>query len=680
MSTIRDRLSGGRWLIPVLPVVFAVGFALGTAALTVQLPDTGPGAQSRLAAAVFGAPAAPVGQPGVSLFGARDASTLQVFAGPRGDLVRLGLITAGLLAAMSLLAVGGVALAARALRRQAARRRPAPAPPGGAGAGVSAEPVARRRARPLWRAIRLARSEGMAIFVAVAAVNIACAWYLVFHLNYVPGDAYARVANAFYVLFSRDPHLGAIGFIWAPLPSFLDLPVLLLRDAFPELVRRAFAGCIESSAFGAATAVLVNSGFRRYGMRAPLRWLFTAAYALNPLILYYSANGMSEAMLIFFLVASSLLLLRWTETRSGSTLAALAVVTALGTFVRYEAWVFAVVMGAAVAVIVIGRRVPWREAETRLLLYLLPVGYAMLLWIGANAVIQRDPLYFMRGPYANGKEAVAIHLYDVAALRALETWPAALHFVADEVVVLYPTFLLMIALVLVVALLRGGLRVGIGLVGLSLSVLALQVILVKTGQSFLYQRFYMTIIPFTFVIAAYTLGRLPGWWLRLSLALPVLVMLLVGNGFTLLAMADPRYNEEQPILSAAIHASPTDNPYFQSFAEPRRIADDVDGINSSGQPVLADSWMAFKIVMNSPHASSFIVTSDRDFEAAVNEPDVHHVAYFLVPEPTGLGTIDRINRLYPSFWRDGGGFGSLVADLGGTEHWRLYRIRGGSGR
>ena len=33
------------------------------------------------------------------------------------------------------------------------------------------------------------------------------------------GDAYSRVGNAYYVLFSRDPHLAAIGFVWG---HFLD--------------------------------------------------------------------------------------------------------------------------------------------------------------------------------------------------------------------------------------------------------------------------------------------------------------------------------------------------------------------------------------------------------------------------------------------------------------------------
>ena len=38
------------------------------------------------------------------------------------------------------------------------------------------------------------------------------------------GDAWSRITNAYYVLYSRDPHLAAIGFIWNPLPSLMAIP------------------------------------------------------------------------------------------------------------------------------------------------------------------------------------------------------------------------------------------------------------------------------------------------------------------------------------------------------------------------------------------------------------------------------------------------------------------------
>ena len=62
---------------------------------------------------------------------------------------------------------------------------------------------------------------GAAAFVCYLAVAL---WLSA--LDLVFPDAMSRVANGYYVLFSRDPHLAAIGFVWNPLPSLAAIPLL----------------------------------------------------------------------------------------------------------------------------------------------------------------------------------------------------------------------------------------------------------------------------------------------------------------------------------------------------------------------------------------------------------------------------------------------------------------------
>ena len=69
-------------------------------------------------------------------------------------------------------------------------------------------------------------------------------------------DAMSRVGNACYVLFSRDPHLPAIGFVWNPLPSLVLLPILPLKSVAPWLVTHGFAGAIQSALLMAGTVAL----------------------------------------------------------------------------------------------------------------------------------------------------------------------------------------------------------------------------------------------------------------------------------------------------------------------------------------------------------------------------------------------------------------------------------------
>ena len=94
------------------------------------------------------------------------------------------------------------------------------------------------RRRRLWR---LWLSDSEILFIVFTVLYLAVAVLLVRH-DILFADAMSRVVNAYYVLFSRDPHLPAIGFVWNPLPSLVLLPILPLKSVAPWLVTHGFAG------------------------------------------------------------------------------------------------------------------------------------------------------------------------------------------------------------------------------------------------------------------------------------------------------------------------------------------------------------------------------------------------------------------------------------------------------
>jgi len=638
------------------------------------------------------APREPVG--GLSLgdtsvFGIRGADLLaNLLAGPRRDVDRVGFQLAFYLLIGCLMVTIYVAAPmglARLVRRQLARRR-ARRKVAGYGPGALATTAAPLRVRkpgvslpgPLRVAVRTARlvlHENLFVFALIAGLNLAAGAYLVFHFGYVPNDAIARVGNASYVLISRDPHLAAIGLVWNPLPSFLELPILAFHSLWPPLLTHAFAGVIETAIFGGATAVVINTALRDSGIVPPLRWLFVAAFALNPLVLLYSANGMSEIMMIFFMLWASLLFMRWSRTRATNTLVLMSVVAAAGTFVRYENWLFAVLLGVAVVVTDL-RLKGWRAVETRALLYALPVAYAMLFWIGANAILEHDPLYFMHSVYSN--EAQLAHAG--VATGSFRGWSQAAKFVADEILNLDPAFIVTSFLLLAVVLLRRGYRrPGLGLIVVSLSAVLMQLALVAKGTSGLDLRYFMTVIPFTYLVAIYALGALRGWWLKTALALPVLVFLLMGNAYTYMTSADPRYGDDVSQESALVAAVQGQGHVPSELFAGRDVAQKVASIDRDHSLVLVDSFCGHAVTVQAADPRMYVITSDRDFEPSINEPTRHHIKYFLVPKPAFVCANDRVNVLYPEFWQSGQGFGKLVADLGGEQDWRLYQIIGPSG-
>ena len=113
--------------------------------------------------------------------------------------------------------------------------------------------------------LRRRTREPLVLFVAATAVYLLAGWSLI-HVNIVFEDALSRVANAFYVLFSRDPHLPAMGFVWNPLPQFAILPILPLKSLFPGLVVRGGAGAIQSALSMAGTVVVLSSCLHKLGV------------------------------------------------------------------------------------------------------------------------------------------------------------------------------------------------------------------------------------------------------------------------------------------------------------------------------------------------------------------------------------------------------------------------------
>ena len=117
------------------------------------------------------------------------------------------------------------------------------------------------------------------------------------------GDAASREANAFYVFFSNDPHLAAIGFVWNPLTSVAEMPLILLKGIWPALTYDSFAANIMSSIFMAGACYQLYRLMEDLRVGRAARWALLACFALDPMIIFYGANGMSEALFIFTLLA-----------------------------------------------------------------------------------------------------------------------------------------------------------------------------------------------------------------------------------------------------------------------------------------------------------------------------------------------------------------------------------------
>ena len=124
-------------------------------------------------------------------------------------------------------------------------------------------------------------------------------------------DAMSRVADGYFAVFSRDPHLTASDFLRGPLPSLAAIPLLLFAPVVPVLAAKSFAGVVVSVFCGVLAMVLARRLLVLFGMGGGAALVLTGILAVHPLILLPAASGASESMLLAVALYATLNLTRW---------------------------------------------------------------------------------------------------------------------------------------------------------------------------------------------------------------------------------------------------------------------------------------------------------------------------------------------------------------------------------
>lgn len=487
---------------------------------------------------------------------------------------------------------------------------------------------------------------------------LAWAWVIVVRWGLIPEDAAARTLQAAQVFYGRDPKLANIGFVWPPLPVLLQLPLALLPGLWPT----GLCGAAVSALGGALAGALLNETARAAGW-GRARYLLVGAFALNPATTFVSATGLSEPLLMAAALGQVRCFLGWADAEARADrrqavgwLFGLGLAGALGVLTRYEGWLLAAVMGLMVAVVAL-RRGRADAAEAAVLVYGAPPAYAAFLWVFFNWLVMKDPLYFWRGPYA----ASAVVPAEGAAANLMGGAGAVLGGIWR----LSPFFLPVLVGALGLGLVRRRLPVLL-VAAYWLSLPAFLALSLGLSQIPDIQFRYLTpVVPATLCLAALSLAGLSAGW-RLGVGMALLVL---GPSTGLLGMsADPAPpgNSLKPFAEALLSGRPA-----PAWAAERDLAAYL--LASGAGPVLADPVGGVEmVVFFSGQPDRFVLPADRDFQAVVENP-VGKVSHVLVPPPTGIGSLNAVNRAFPGFYGSGVAWAVLEKEVG---PYRLYRVLG----
>jgi hypothetical protein len=556
----------------------------------------------------------------------------------------------------------------------------------------------RTRARPIRTTQITLLAEGHVVFLSCLLAYLATGIFLVFVGNVILGDALARVENIDRVLYSRDPHLAAIGFNFPPLPHLLYLPFLPLKSFWPPLVTDGFIGNIFSAVFMAGAVYQVNGFLADTGVKRSLRLALVATFALHPMILYSGANGMTEAPSLFFLLVAVRQLARWCRRAEVSAQVFTGVALSLAFLTRYEAvWAGLGAMALTALVTVHRQSVRGRIAAglTDALVLGAPFMFTITGWIVANWVITGYAFAEISNAYGTAQ----LHIQGLQQVNGGHLWVQGL----VGILTMEPLLPVIAIVASVVALHRRDLAFA-AIVAVFVPILAFMYWGLATRNLLDSLRYLIVCVPLATLLCGVTLGShddadalqtnatvttqdARSRVLRSARhiaggAVTVAVLLMLATAAPIGALGMWRQQGSGALSLATIfipqRATDDEKRSAKRWTTDRQVASYLDSQHLPPGAVLVDDFAGFAIFVQSDNQRQFVIASDRDFQATLADPASSGVEYVLVPQPKDILVLEAVNRTYPGFFDSGGGVAYLEREFPQVSDgpiWRLYRIR-----
>jgi hypothetical protein len=537
-------------------------------------------------------------------------------------------------------------------------------------------------------------SEGGAVYLLSFAAFLTVAVLLDFKYDSFPGDAVSRMANGFYVLYSRDPHLAAVGFVWTPLQSIADLVLLLGNHLWSDLSHRDMAGSLVSALAMAGATYQICCALREWGVGRISRLALTAVFALNPMILFYAGNGMSEGLYLFTLVAATRYLLRWTRDGDLRSLAFAAFALGFSYLTRNEA-AGAAVAGALAVWIVSYRRTPGERrtrvatAVTDTVIFGIPALVSAAAWAIVSYVITGHFFEQFSSIYGNSEQEIFLGHKPLSGRVAYEV-----HAIGS----LAPFVLILVTTAVCVAVVRSDARVlaPIGVLG---GALAFDMLAYLNNSIEGFYRYFIVTIPLEILLVGSLVAAIPqlaaarrhrsmngparsgpGWLTAGTLALIALVT-IPATLTTAAAMFNPQIGvEESSLLGFIFHAhlNQTDLNAKERYPTILNMDRQLSTLDLPDGDIVVDNATQCvpDMLTTINHPKLFVIPNDRDFQRVLADPLTFHAHYILEPDPATV-PISAGNLAYPNLWTTGAGFSVLDHQYparGACPEFRLFHV------
>ena len=493
----------------------------------------------------------------------------------------------------------------------------------------------------------------------LAAAVFLLEWAIGIWLGYrgvLLGDAMSRTANAFYVLYSQPYRLTSMGLVWNPLPSLIQLPFVWASKLWRPLVTKGISMSFASALFAAWGAKALYSCFHNMKCRERDALLLTLLYALNPYVLFYGANGMTEAMMGAAGIQVIASLTGWMRKGKPYYLIEMGMSFVIMFLIRYEAVPFAICVALGMALhMAVSRRErryyprkglePLWYVESTLWVTFLPVIFTAAAWVLYNWSITGNPLYFMNSGYS--MSAYSAYYQDYGGVLS------AVSFVFSRVwPMLIPLAALLMARMATGTFFRYETLVMIcSVLGLTVFT-TVMILLGKSGGYVRYLCYPLFFAPAFIPYAVKAAGERGRHVVRITAAGLLAAGLFFAWGFQYSSMF-----REDLVLNVPAHSE--------------TVADYLNA-NCRNSKVLMDSYRTYYVIMNADDPEAWVISCSPEFEDCVADPVRTGVDYMVVPQIGSYGNMDALNIAWPRLYNGGEDWAEEVASIG---EFKVFRVK-----
>jgi len=548
------------------------------------------------------------------------------------------------------------------------------------------------------------RGWALAYFMTWGAL-LAYGWYATVVLGMTNGDGTARVVQAFQVIFSREPHLAALGFVWPPIPAFTNIPLIaLLRP----LGLAPFSATVMGTMYAAGAVVMFASTLRALGVNRVVTTLLAISLATNQYFYQTAAAGLSEPVLAFFLLASLRAYVAWLHNPQPSTVMYAGLACAGGMMCRYEAGFWTAAMAGAL-MITMYQGIPGlgflrtpgagNAAEARLRMtsagwaFLAPTVFALLVWVILNQQIAGSPLYFLNGPGSTrmspdtarlaGADLAAYSPQGLLVYHAYHSVSGVVIMFFDRVAFFSPLLLGVSALLIPLAASRRDYRT-LGLFGIVWSITAFALITGYLGSLPPYQRYWYWLGPMGCVMAAWGIAGVRAWGLRVVVWVVVVILAFSPNVRTFRATYN-EFNEFEPTAEERLQNALFTTPDLGTVAGRSELVREWKAVAAEVNQIPADKLILLDVanpggplLLYTQHIERFVTSTDTRYLMDVLPEPWLHAHYVIVPEPIyDVKTRSTLLMEWPGLWEGQRPWAKVVKEIPGRYKWRILELSPG---